>query len=330
MVSIHRRDNVHENETSSAAAERDPFDQRLEVMVAGGALHVALAGTPPHEAETIVLAIHGVTASLMTWRSVARQLAACESTCLLAPDLRGRGRSATLPAPYGIAAHVEDLIAVLDSVGAERAVVVGHSMGAYVAARLAAEHPQRVAALVLLDAGLPLPAPRDPEELLRAAVNSAVMRLEITFPSAEDYVAGWRAHPAFSEAWDDDVDAYARYDLVEDHNTARCVASPAAVHLDSAEMVLDDRTRLALDRVSPHMPVHVLRAERGLFDDPDNPVIPAEQLDAFSASHPEARVEEIADVNHYTMVMGNSHGPARVAAAICAAGGTCGRRVVAR
>jgi pimeloyl-ACP methyl ester carboxylesterase len=318
VVTSHRRNNnVHENAAHSA--ERDPFDQRFEVMVSGGALHVALAGTPPREAESIVLTIHGVTASLMTWRSVARQLATCGSVCLLAPDLRGRGRSASLPGPYGIAAHVEDLIAVLDSVGAERAVLVGHSLGAYVAARLAAEHPQRVAALVLLDAGLPLPAPSDREEMLRMTVNNAVMRLGITFPSAEDYVAGWRAHPAFSEAWDDDIDAYARYDLVEEDHIARCVASATAVRVDSAEMVLDDRTRLALDRVPPHIPVQVLRAERGLFDDPDNPVISAEQLDVFTAGHPEARVEEIADVNHYTMVMGDTTGPARVAAAICAA-----------
>jgi pimeloyl-ACP methyl ester carboxylesterase len=45
---------------------------------------------------------------------------------------------------------VNDLIAVLDRVGAQRAVLVGHSMGAYVVARLAAEHPDRAAALVLL------------------------------------------------------------------------------------------------------------------------------------------------------------------------------------
>jgi hypothetical protein len=138
------------------------------------------------------------------------------------------------------------------------------------------------------------------------------MRLAITFPSADQYVQGWRAHPAFAHAWDEDIEAYARYDLVENGNVARCVASAAAVRTDSTEMLLDDLNRTALDRV--HAPVQLLRAERGLFD--DDPLIPADALQAFAAAHPSVRVEEVADVNHYTLVMGDSPGPRRVAAAI--------------
>jgi pimeloyl-ACP methyl ester carboxylesterase len=257
-----------------------------------------------------VLAVHGVTASLMTWRSVARELD--RRICLLAPDCRGRGRSARLPGPYGMAVNVADLIAVLDHVGTSSAVLVGHSMGAFLVARLAAEHPERAAGLVLLDAGLPFPRPEDAAEMLDSAVANAVMRLAITFPSADQYVQGWRAHPAFADAWDDDVAAYARYDLVDDGLAARCVASAAAVRTDSAEMVLDDANRTALDRV--RAPVQLLRAERGLFD--DEPLIPSDTLHAFAAAHPSVRVEEVADVNHYTLVMGHSPGPHRVAAAI--------------
>jgi len=75
-----------------------------------------------------VLAAHGVTASLMTWRTVARELDG--GACLLAPDLRGRRRSAALPGPYGMAVHVADLLAVLDHVGAASVVLAGPSMGA--------------------------------------------------------------------------------------------------------------------------------------------------------------------------------------------------------
>jgi pimeloyl-ACP methyl ester carboxylesterase len=302
--------------TGNGAPLSEPFEERHEVPVAGGRLHVARAGARPDDAASVVLALHGVTASLMTWRTVARTLAARGDVCLLAPDLRGRGRSAQLPGPYGITHHVDDLIAVLDHLVVRRAIVVGHSLGAYVAARLAAEHPERVAALVLLDAGLPLPAPAHPETMLQTSLDAAVMRLAITFPSADAYVAGWRAHPAFAQAWNDDVEVYARYDLVEEHNTARCVASKDAVRADSTEMVMDDTTRLALDHVPPNGIVQVLRAERGLFDDKNDPLIPAEQLRAFAAGHPDVRVEEVAGVNHYTLVMGDSPGPARVAAAI--------------
>lgn len=294
----------------------DPLAVRFEVPVAGGALYVARAGATATAAECVVLAAHGVTATLMTWRSVARELD--ERFCLLAPDLRGRGHSARLPGPYGMAAHVADLIAVLDYVGAPSAILVGHSMGAYLAERLAAEQPERVAGLVLLDAGLPLPPPDDAEEVLDAAVSGAVMRLAIRFPSVDEYVRGWRAHPAFSRAWNEDVEAYARYDLVEDGGVARCAASAPAVRTDTAEMVLDSVTRTALDRV--RAPVQLLRAERGLFD--ADPLIPADALRAFAAAYPAVRVEEVADVNHYTLVMGRSPGPHRVVAAIqayCAA-----------
>jgi pimeloyl-ACP methyl ester carboxylesterase len=292
------------------APNGDPFALRFEVPVDGGMLHVARAGPPASAAECVVLAAHGVTASLMTWRTVARELD--ERICLLAPDCRGRGRSARLPGPYGIATHVADLIAVLDHVGAQSAVLVGHSMGAYVVARIAAEHPERAAALVLLDAGLPFPRPEDPEELLDSAVSSAILRLAITFPSANQYVQGWRAHPAFAHAWDEDIEAYARYDLVEGGGVARYAASAAAVRTDSTEMVLDDVNRTALERV--RAPVQVLRAERGLFD--DEPLIPAGALQVFAAAHPLVRVEDVPDVNHYTLVMGHGAGPHRVVAAI--------------
>jgi pimeloyl-ACP methyl ester carboxylesterase len=297
----------------------EPFAEEFGVDVAGGQLDVARAGPSPDQAETVVLAIHGVTASRMTWRTLARKLGADSGVSLLAPDLRGRGRSATLPGPYGFAPHVSDLIALLDHVGAERAILVGHSLGAYVAARLAAEHPERAAALVLLDAGLPLQPPDDPDETLRTAVENAAMRLAITFPSVDAYLAAWRSHPAFAQSWNDDVEAYVRYDLVDSGTAVRCVASPDAVRADSREMVLDDTTRTALDRVRAQDRVHVMRAERGLFDDDDAPLIPAADMRAFAAAHPEARVEEVAGVNHYTLVMGESPGPDRVAAAIEAA-----------
>jgi lipase len=292
------------------ALHDDPFAIRFDVPVAGGTLRVARAGPPAAAAKCVVLAAHGVTASLMTWRTIARELD--ERICLLAPDLRGRGRSATLPGPYGIAAHVADLTAVLDYSEAAAAVLVGHSMGAYVVERFAAENPERAEGLVLLDAGLPFPRPADPSEMLDGAVGSAVMRLAITFPSVELYVRGWRAHPAFAHTWDDDIDAYARYDLVENNGVARCAASAQAVRTDSEEMVLDNVTRTAFERV--RAPAHLLRAERGLFD--DDPLIPADALQAFAAAHPSVQVEEVAGVNHYTLVMGKSPGPHRVVAAI--------------
>ena len=114
----------------------DTFNDTLAVDVEGGALHVARAGPEPADAEAVVVAAHGITASHLGWRPVARELLERRpDVCVLAPDLRGRGQSASVGPPRGsLSAHAADLIAVLDHVGADRAVLAGHSMGAYVAA----------------------------------------------------------------------------------------------------------------------------------------------------------------------------------------------------
>jgi lipase len=290
----------------------DPFSLRFEVPVRGGVLNVARSGPPPEHARAIVVAAHGVTASLMTWQKLAGLLP--EDICFVAPDLRGRGRSSTLPGPYGIAAHVADLLAVLDHLGARSAVLVGHSMGAYVIELLAADHPDRAAALVILDAGIPLDPPEDVDEAAEIAVASVITRLRVALPSPDHYIAGWRAHPAFSGVWSADLEAYARYDLVEDGHSVRCVASIDAARTDTDEMVRDQATRTALGRV--RCPIRLLRAERGLFDDPDDPLITEDMLEAFAHAHPRTPVERVADVNHYTLVMGDGSGPHQVAAAI--------------
>ncbi|MCW3015360.1 MAG: alpha/beta hydrolase [Solirubrobacterales bacterium] len=291
----------------------DPFDGRFDVPVSGGALNVAYAGPAPTDAEAVVLAVHGVTASHMTWRTVARQLAGRTGACLIAPDLRGRGRSATLPGPYGLATHVDDLTAVLDHVGAARAVMVGHSMGAHLVARLSAEHPERAAGLVLLDGGLPRRAPLHEPTGEPVDDDPASARMETPCASADEYLAGWRAHPAFEHAWDDDVDAYARYDMAHDGRAARCVVRDEAVIADGFDLLFDGVTSKAITRV--RTAIRLLRAPRGLLDD-NCPVIPQEYLDEFAAHHPHLDVEHVPDTNHYTIVLGNSPGPARVASAI--------------
>ena len=294
-----------------------PFSACHDVSVPGGALRVARAGPPPEEADAVVLAVHGITSSLMAWRTVARDLALRPGLCLLAPDLRGRGQSAALPGPYGMARHVTDLIAVLDDAGVERAVLVGHSMGAYVVARLAARHPERAAAVVLIDGGLkvPLPSGQDPAEVLAVAVEQSIARLGMTFDSVDDYVALWRQHPALVREWDEDVEAYARYDVAGEPGAMRCVVSDAAVEADCRDLLCDAETGSAVDRV--RAPLDLVRAPRGLLD--DDPVLPDAVVASFVAAHPGARVEEIDGANHYTMVFGGGPGPRRIARVIEAA-----------
>jgi lipase len=302
----------------------DPFVTHCEVPVAGGVLSVARAGASLDRAEGVVLAVHGITASHLAWRAVARELVEETGVCVLAPDLRGRGRSSRLPAPYGMAAHVADLVALLDHANVGPVVLGGHSMGAYVAAQLAVGHPERVSNLVLADGGLPIPVPsdKDPEELLEETLGPALKRLGTTFPSRDDYLAMWRAHPALAASWNSDVEAYVQYDLESAPSAAhpdavRSVVSQDAVGADSRQLMVDEETRTALSRV--RVPVWLLRSPRGLLDEPDRPLIPREMLDEFAAAHPEARVENVEETNHYTLLLGQGPGPSRVAAAFRAA-----------
>jgi pimeloyl-ACP methyl ester carboxylesterase len=230
-----------------------------------------------------------------------------------------------LPGHYGVAAHLADLLAVLEREAAPPIVLVGHSMGAYVAARLAADHPERVSSLVLIDGGLPIPVPSDadPNELLEKTLGPAAKRLDQTFPTRADYVAMWRAHPAFAAAWNPDVEAYVNYDLESAGDTAhpdavRSVVSPDAVWTDGRELLLDEATRTAVHRVLA--PVRLLRAPRGMLDD-DRPFIPDDVLAEFAAARPDAHVQTVADTNHYTILLGQGPGPSHVAAAVRAAVG---------
>jgi len=292
----------------------DPFEEEFEVAVEGGALVVSRAGAEPGGATPLVLAPHGITSSSRGWSPVARLLG--REVCLLAPDLRGRGKSRETGPPWGIARHAEDLVAVLDRIGVERAIVAGHSMGAYVAGLLALREPGRVAALVLVDGGLPTATPPDgdPDEVLGAVLGPALARLRQTFESVDDYVGFWRGHPAFTiaDVTDEDLRAYAERDLVGEPPQLRPATREDAVREDGRDLFLSKEAQTAASRAG--RPATLLRAPRGLLDDPAHPFLPAAEARAF-AGVAGARVVQVDDVNHYTITLG-ARGAAVAAAAI--------------
>jgi haloacetate dehalogenase len=103
-----------------------------------------------------VLLLHGHPRTHATWHRVAPLLAAAGHT-VVCPDLRGYGRSdkpATDPEhrPYSKRAMAGDCLAIMRRLGHERFTVVGHDRGAYVATRLALDHPGAVSAVSVLDA----------------------------------------------------------------------------------------------------------------------------------------------------------------------------------
>ncbi len=280
------------------AAAIGPY-RTVDVPVRGGTLHTAVFG-PDDPAAPTVLAVHGVTASHKAWPLLA---AALPGARIIAPDLRGRGRSNSLGAPFGMAAHAADLAAVLESLSTGPVTVVGHSMGGFAAVVLANLYPEHVASLVLVDGGLPLkiPAGLSDEQVIAAVLGPAAERLNATFPDRDLYRAFWREHPAFRADWSRAVEDYVDYDLTGEAPGFRPATQYRAMADDTADLHRGTALPTALAALA--VPTLVLRAPRGLLNEAAG-LYPEGYLEAWAADLPQLTVREIPGVNHYTIIMG--------------------------
>jgi pimeloyl-ACP methyl ester carboxylesterase len=291
------------------------MSERFDVEVDGGRLATYRLGAARRDAP-LVLAIHGITSTSRTWLATARALALGDRAALIAVDLRGRGASNELPPPFGLDAHVRDMVAVLDQVGLDRAVVAGHSLGAYIAGRLANTHPDRVDRLVLVDGGLVIPetADADPQQFLEAFLGPTLKRLSMTFPDVAAYRAWWAEHPAVAGAdvAPADLHEYADHDLVGAAPRLRSGVNPQVVRDDGLDLFsAPDAPRLTV-------PAVLLCAPRGMVDDP-NPMQPLAAVRAWADADPaRRRAVTVPDVNHYTIAW-STRGAAAVASEIVAA-----------
>lgn len=119
----------------------------------------------PQADAPVVLCLHGLTRNSRDFEPLAGVLA--QRWRVVAPDQRGRGRSAYDPEPtnYNAGVQVGDTFALLDRLGVGRCVIVGTSMGALMGVAMANLQPERIAGLVLNDAGPDV----DPRGLARIA-----------------------------------------------------------------------------------------------------------------------------------------------------------------
>jgi 3-oxoadipate enol-lactonase len=127
--------------------------------------------------EMTLLLIHGFPLDSRLWDA---QVAGLSSLVrVIAPDLRGSGRSAVPPGPYSVDQYAGDLVGLLDALAIRRAVVAGLSMGGYIAFALWRRHPERVLALVLADTRA---EPDNPQA--RANRDTAIARVREIGPAA--------------------------------------------------------------------------------------------------------------------------------------------------
>ena len=255
-----------------------------------GGLHVAEWG--PVDGPAVV-AIHGITSSHLAWSEVA---AAAPELRIIAPDLRGRGASSTLPGPWGMPRHAADVVSILDALGLERAPLVGHSMGGFVATVTASLHPDRVSDVLLVDGGLTLPLPAGfSTENAAHLLGPAADRLAMTFATPAAYREFWRAHPAFVGHWSPTVERYVDFDLVG----GRSRTSADAMRQDAVELYGTAEVDAAVAATRPG--TTLLVAPRGLQNETPG-LYPPMRLEHWAQTL-DLDIVEVPGINHYTIVM---------------------------
>ena len=208
--------------------------------------------------QPCVVFLHGIGGTSNVFQVQADALS---STCqVVRPDFAGAGRS---PVADGISigSHADDIAALLDSLRAGPAIIVGHSMGTLVARTLAARYPEKVAALALLAAVLP------PDAAGREAIcaRAAMLRAEGTAVIAPAIVS--RSLSPATRSSKPEIAAFVR-ELVmrqdpegyaRNNEALAAAADPGQIHPDLPLLVLVGRD----DALSPPSISHDIAADHG-------------------------------------------------------------------
>jgi pimeloyl-ACP methyl ester carboxylesterase len=198
-----------------------------------------------------VLLIHGLGYTRQGWGPLRERLA--RRYRVISFDNRGIGESDIPPGPYRVEDMAGDALQVLDEAGAERAHVLGASLGGFVAQVVAADRPERVDRLILACTSpggpdsYPLPeatlrlmteAPSlAPEVALRRFVENAVAvgsRTELI----DEIYAYRQAHPPDPAGWAAQAGAGAAWDAGD---RLERIAAPTLVVTGTADTVVDPR-----------------------------------------------------------------------------------------
>ena len=271
--------------------------QRILVPVFGGDLAVFQYGDG---SGVPVLLIHGVTSSNRAFQLFADSLIA-RGKAPFAVDLRGRGDSNNLQAPFGMKQHAQDMAAVIDHFGWNKPDVIGHSMGGFVAAALVGLFADKVGEVVFADGGVPLPMPpgMTVEQIMPFVLGPAMTRLAMEFENKNAYRDYWKPQPAFVKGWSSVLDEYVDYDL----RGKKASTNPQAVEADSRDLFGDDLIVKSLQGLTK--PSIFIKAERGLQNE-EGGLYPMPVLDAVLPAYPMLKLEFLADCNHYDMFLEQS------------------------
>jgi len=271
-----------------------------------------MVGEWPGDGPTFVFA-PGLTS---THRNIAGVAAAADGALrIIAIDLRGRGCSSKPPAGhYGMERHADDVIGVMDTLGIQRAIVGGHSMGAYVATTVAVKAPQRVTGLALIDGGVRLEVQGAPDAdvLLNLLLGPLMERLETIYSSPEEYKKAWYSQPYVKP--NPIADQYLLYDLGLTREGYRPKCSYTAALEDWRDLINNPSTIKRLLEV--RCPVLAVGAERGIT--PDQPSILGDvHLEKLREAIGSFDFVRVPDTTHHSVTL-SPHGAKAVSDALCA------------
>lgn len=229
------------------------------IAVAGGEIEFEVSGAAQRLTAPIVL-LHGWALDRRMWAPQVHALSTDRT--VIALDRRGYGWSS---APPYLAGEAEDVLAVLDCAGIEKAVIVGMSQAGRVAADLALRHPSRIAGLVLQGARLGSVAAAAAPDIPVADYAALVREGRIDAVKAQ-----WRDHPLMKlvdprhqPIVDRMLEVYSGADLMIDRPPASDPGDEALAAVRAPALVLTGEFDSALRRqVADHLAATIPDAER--------------------------------------------------------------------
>jgi pimeloyl-ACP methyl ester carboxylesterase len=240
-----------------------------------------------------ILCLHGITANCRSWDCLASTLAGRHR--VMAMDLRGRGFSDKPPSGYSIENHCRDISALLNDLGIERVLLMGHSLGAFIALVFAAQNPQRVDRLILVDGGGKL------SDIQRAKVfagiKPALDRLGQVFPSAEAYLNKMKDAP-YLQPWNEFLETYVGYEIEEIKGGVRTNIDPKHIQEESLNFSQVDPS-LFYSQIK--IPTLILRATQGLLAQ-DDILLPEDVVEGMVREIPNALRFDVNGTNHYSIL----------------------------
>jgi pimeloyl-ACP methyl ester carboxylesterase len=240
-----------------------------------------------------ILCIHGITANCRCWDTLAESLT--PEYHVIAMDLRGRGQSDKPSKGYALEYHLRDINCLLDDLVLDRAVIMGHSLGAFIGLAFAAEYSERVDRLILVDGGGDLA--KEQMEKVFIGIKPALDRLGQVFPSAEAYLEKMSAVP-YIQPWSKATETYYRHEI-EQLDSGVCTNIASAHIQEEAENIKKVDCAPYYPRIKCE--VLILRAPNGLLSQ-DDILLPVDVIDKMIREIPNAQRFDVEGMNHYGIV----------------------------